>query len=251
MRPGLLLLLLSSLAACVVPPLDATGKACTTTCPAPLACELGLCVADGRLCAAWPEPTHACFDFEGSTTIDARQLVSGGTLGVDTSSRRFGANSLEARLDATGTLNLARLSIPVPDDWQRIAVGYDVFANLPGTTTDGISLGEILCAQSSTSSFTGVWLFHEGSPPRAVVRTGTASASSTDLLRALPAAEWTRVELELTRAPSPRGVVRLAGAEAANVPVSDCGGAWTVELGLSGHESVAAWYDDAVITVER
>jgi len=234
-----------AITACSVPPLDVTGKTCTRECPAPHACQAGLCVAPGgRLCAALPEPPHACFDFEGSTTVDARQEVRNGQLTVDTASRRFGANSLDVSITGTGGVDVARLSVPVPADWQRIAASWDV---QPGAASDGISLGELLC--SGAASYTGVWLFFEGSPARAVLRTD-ATSNPIDLQPSVPEGSWTRVSLDLERQ-SLAGTVRIGGQQAATATVADCGGPWTVEIGISGRSAFSAAYDDAVVTISR
>lgn len=247
MRPELLMALLASSAACTVPQLDPAGKRCTTSCPAPFACEVGLCIEAGRLCEAWPEPTLGCFDFEGSTELTGPREVRGGHLRVDETGQRFGARSLEARTLGVSPLELARLSVPVTGPWNRLRVAFDLRVDLPSAVPGFVSLGELLCARGN---YTGVWLHAEGTPTRAVARTANGGAS-TALTTPLTSNTWSRVSLELVRAPSLRGSIRIDENEVAAVPVTDCGGTWTVELGVAGSQAITAWYDDMVITVER
>jgi hypothetical protein len=238
-------------AGCVEPPVVDSGKTCTAACSPGYSCEAGRCLKQGHpVCELFPGAA-ACFDFEtGGLPDGGVQQQNTGSLGIDDGRSRYGSRSLHAMIPGDDN-SVQRLDLALPVGWKRVRASFDVFPAVQPLGTEGhISLGEVLCHPGT--QFSGLWLFYEADQGPARFAAKTDQSNEKVLMPQLELARWTRVTLEVGRDPL-TGTVTVDGVPAATLPLVDCGGAWSVVLGLAGPTNAAgdAWYDDVVLEVER
>jgi hypothetical protein len=238
-------LLVLPCAACVLRPLDLSGKSCVGTCPEGYSCQSGECVPDGKSLCDVLHPT-SCLDFEstgiGDWTIEVppgfgafRIVPDGGTLGA-------GLQSATPSLDG-GTAG--RLDLPLPS-WQHVRLDFDFLPQLNPPSGD-VSIAEIQCA----SSYQGAW-FHYVHGANAFALVAGPDGTTINLLAPAPAmGAWSHLTLEVTSAL--RGTVSVNDEHAADVSFAACpSGQWQITLGLNTQDDATfhqARFDNVVVQV--
>jgi hypothetical protein len=234
------------LSACVLQPLDFSGKPCSDACPDGYGCEGRICVPAGKhFCDVAPAGALSCLDFESG--------IDGGWVdeGLPGSVYRVENGALVSDTSDAGTLGRLKLYLP---PWQHVTLSFDFKPETLNATDGFVALSEIQCEPD----YDGAWfhyLSEQTGGPVFVLRAGSAGEPTTTLLPQPQFNAWTRVTLEAMRGDPNQGKVSLNGqlAGTTSFPTCPTSPIWLVNLGLSlqtGTRMQRAQFDNVVLQVE-
>jgi hypothetical protein len=232
--------------ACVIPPLDYSGKPCTQACPEGWSCQGHLCVPDGgRFCDYAPAGAISCLDFEDGLALDGGwqpENASGTWLRVE-------QGVLVSEPADGGAGVMGRLSYSLPP-WSHVRLSFDLNPALT-TDTDHVPISEIQCLPD----YDGVWFHYaqNSGSPGFVLRAGSGGVPVSSVLVAPQPAfnVWTRITLE-TAAGSPNtGTLSIDGQSAGTVVFGSCvNPSWVANFGLITSSPLQhAEFDNVVLEV--